>query len=77
MALSNSQLSSITQQVCQRFPELRGVSPQVQKPAGQKATSGNENFLVIYKGKSVENIVQVVRVTADAKGRVLKMSTSR
>ncbi len=77
MALTNAQLSSITQQVTQRFPELKGVSPHVQTPAGQKGGNGNENFLVIYKGKSIENIVRVVRVTADSKGRVLKMSTSR
>ncbi len=77
MALSNSQITAITQQVCQRFPEFKGVNPQVQTPAGQKMAGGGEHYLVIYKGKTVQNIVQVVRVTADAKGRVLKMSTSR
>lgn len=77
MSLSNSQLDTITKQVCQKFPELKGVTPQIQNQASPKSTGNGDHYLVIYKGKTVQNIVQVVRVTADAKGRVLKMSTSR
>ena len=77
MALSNSQINNISQQVCQKFPELKGVTPQVQNQSSPKSTGNGDHYLVIYKGKTVQNIVQVVRVTTDAKGRVLKMSTSR
>ena len=77
MSLSGSQINVISQQVYQKFPELKGASPQVQNQASPKLTGGAEHYLVIYKGKSVQNIVRVVRVTADARGRVLKMSTSR
>lgn len=77
MSLSRSQIDAISQQVYQKFPELKGAAPQVQNQASAKMTRGAEHYLVIYKGRSVENIVRVVRVTADARGRVLKLSTSR
>lgn len=77
MSLSSSQIDVINRQVYQKFPELKGASPRVQNQASAKLSGGAEHYLVIYSGKSVQNIVQVVRVTADARGRVLKMSTSR
>lgn len=77
MSLSNSQLDTITQQVCQKFPDLRGITPQIQNRTSPKSNGHDDHYLVIYKGQPVQKIVQVVRVTADAKGRVLKMSASR
>ena len=77
MSLNSSQLDAISQQVCQRFPELKGVSPQVQNQTGPKSAGGGDFYLLIYKGKGPQNAASLVRVTADAKGRVLKMSTSR
>jgi hypothetical protein len=79
MPLSNLQLESIAKQVYQKFPDLKGVSPQVQSQSapGAKAVGATDRYLVVFKGKSPQNIIRVVRVTADPKGRVLKMSTSR
>jgi hypothetical protein len=77
MALNNTQIDSISKQVYQKFPELKGVSPQVQSQSAAKVFGGGDQYLMIFKGKTQQNIVRVVRVTADGKGRVLKMSTSR
>jgi hypothetical protein len=79
MALNNSQIDSIAKQVYQKFPELKGVPPVVQSQCtpGAKTPGATDQYLVIFKGKSLQNIVQVVRVTADGKGRVLKISASR
>ena len=79
MPLNPSQLQAITRQVYQKFPELKGASPQVQSQSapGAKALGAADQYLVVFKGKSALNIVRVVRVTADSRGRVLKMSTSR
>lgn len=77
MALTGSQIDVINQQVYQKFPELKGAAPQVQSPSSAKVAGTPETYVVIYKARAVQNIQRVVRVTADARGRVLKMSTSR
>ncbi len=77
MSLNNSQVDSISKQVYSKFPELKGVSPQVQSQSAPKTPGASDRFLLVFKGKTPQNIVRVVRVTADDKGRVLKMSTSR
>ncbi len=79
MPLNNAQLASIAKQVYQKFPDLKGVSPQVQGQSapGAKALGAADQYLIVFKGKTMQNIIRVVRVTADSKGRVLKMSTSR
>jgi hypothetical protein len=79
MPLNAAQLQTITRQVYQKFHELKGASPQVQSQSapGAKGLGPADQYLVVFKGKSAQNIVRVVRVTADARGRVLKMSTSR
>lgn len=79
MPLNPTQLQAITRQVYQKFPDLKGISPQVQSQSapGAKAVGAAEQYLVVFKGRTLQHIVRVVRVTADSKGRVLKMSTSR
>ena len=77
MSLNSNQVDSISKQVYSKFPELKGVSPQVQTQSTPKTPGSADRFLLVFKGKSAQNIVRVVRVTADDKGRVLKMSTSR
>jgi hypothetical protein len=79
MSLNTTQLQSIARQVYQKFPELKGASPQVQGQSapGAKAFGPADHYLVVFKGRGPQNIVRVVRVTADSRGRVLKMSTSR
>ena len=85
MALTSSQLDSIARQVYQKFPDLKGASPVIQNrmaPGGfAKTPGGREHYLVTFKGGGQtaghQKIVRVVRVTADARGQVLKISTSR
>lgn len=79
MALNTTQIESIARHVYQRFPDMQGVSPVVQNQSapGAKSAGAAEHYLVIFKGKTPQNIVRVVRVTADGRGRVLKISTSR
>ncbi|HLF02116.1 MAG TPA: hypothetical protein VI547_09085 [Anaerolineales bacterium] len=79
MALNSAQVQAIARQVYAKFPELKGVPPEIQSQhaPGAKALGQPDYFLVVFKGRSPQNIVRVVRVTADAKGRLLKISTSR
>ncbi|MBI5293282.1 MAG: hypothetical protein HY872_15515 [Chloroflexi bacterium] len=83
MSLKSDQLQAIAKEVYQKFPELKGVRPDVQnQPVPSAKTPGEgERYLLTFKGVSVlagtGRLVRVVRVTADGRGRVLKMSTSR
>ncbi len=85
MALTASQIESIARQVYQKFPDLKGAAPIIQSqaaPGGSAKTLGaGEHYLVTFKGGGQtagrQTILRVVRVTADARGRVLKISTSR
>jgi hypothetical protein len=79
MALSTAQVQTIARQVYAKFPELKGVSPDIQsqRAPGAKTIGQPDYYLVVFKSRTPQNIVRVVRVTADAKGRLLKISTSR
>lgn len=79
MALSAAQLQSISKQVYQKFPELQGAQPVVQgRGSGAKAAVGGDQYLIVFKGAERQRGIQrIVRVTADAKGRIVKISTSR
>ena len=86
MALTTSQLNAIAEQVYRKFPDLKGARPEVQSRARPKsaragASEAAENYLVTFKGQGQttdrHTIIRLVRVTADARGNVIKMSTSR
>ncbi|MBI5054260.1 MAG: hypothetical protein HZB52_13490 [Chloroflexi bacterium] len=78
MSLSNVQLKSISQEVYKKFPELNGVSPEVQNRNAANAKSIPQQYLIIFKGTPApKSIVRVVRVTADTEGKVIKISTSK
>lgn len=79
MALTNAQLQSISQNVYQKFPELKGASPVVQSQSapGAKSTLAANRFVVIFKTTASHPVQRVVRVTVDAGGKILKISTSR
>jgi hypothetical protein len=70
--------ASAKNQVCssvyRQFPELRGANPSVTDLPGGK-------FQLIFSGKVTaedgKTISRTVRVTADVRGKVLKLSTSR
>jgi len=85
MALKKTQVDTIAQTVYRRYPELGGVAPQVRNQvvgaasANAKSPAGGQ-YLLTFSGKVVtasgKSIPRLVRVTADANGRVLKISTS-
>jgi hypothetical protein len=70
-------LSSICDEVYQRFPEVNGVRPKLQSMS--KGTASQHVLIfsghaTTASGKSMERVVRVV-VSAD--GKVIKMSTSK
>jgi hypothetical protein len=81
MSLSSRQIDSIARQVYCRFPDLKGARPAVQPQAGAKIAGADARFLLTFKanGQSPggQAIQRIVRVVADAQGKVLKISTSR
>ena len=76
-------LKSISAQVYRRFPELQGSSPKVQPQAALQAKSAaaSSTFLITYHGSAAapngKSISRIVRVVANAQGKILKITTSR
>ena len=82
MPLSSAQIAFITTQVYRQFPEVRDVRPVVQNQPGAKGPSGGDNrYLLTFKGRGHgpggQTINRIVRVVADGRGKVVKISTSR
>jgi hypothetical protein len=83
MALSSSQIDSISRQMYRQFPEIRDARPMIQNQAGAKAASvgGTEQYVLTFRGSGQAPggrvINRIVRVVADGRGKVLKVSTSR
>ncbi len=82
MSLSPTQIDAIARQVYRQFPEIRDARPQVQDQAGAKVLGADgRRFVLTFKGKGQgpggQSILRIVRVVADERGKVLKISTSR
>ncbi len=82
MALSANQIETISRQVYRQFPEVKDTRPAVQnQPAPKTATAGSACYLLTYRGRGQgpggRAIPRIVRVVADGRGKVLKVSTSR
>lgn len=71
--MDNPSLNSINQVVYQRFPELRGVKPRIQKQ--------EKNTLLTYQAKITlpdeHTINRSVRVVVSERGEIIKISSSR
>ena len=71
-------LSKLNKQVVRSFPELANVKPKV---SAQSKSADAGTYLVTYKGKANlpggRSIERIVRVVADGRGHILKMTTSR
>ena len=69
-------VEKITRTVVRQFPEMGGVRPAVKSEHG-----GEDRYLVTFKGSAAlpggKTIKRIVRVVADEKGDVIRMSTSR
>ena len=72
--MDESAKSHVCSAVYRQFPEMRGEHPSVKVMPGEK-------YLLTFHGKGQtpdgKIISRTVRVTADEKGHVLKLSTSR
>ena len=88
MSLTTSQLDAIARQVYRQFPEVRGERPAVQRQAmpdaaktGRQADAAKDRYVVTFKSgrKTADGrtLVRIVRATADERGRILKISTSK
>ncbi|MBI3762924.1 MAG: hypothetical protein HY260_13830 [Chloroflexi bacterium] len=86
MTLNSSQLDTISKHVYRQFPELKGAPPAVQTqslPSGTKgpASGGKQRYVVTFKASGVaadgRALSRVVRVVADERGHILKVSTTK
>ncbi|MBN1317474.1 MAG: hypothetical protein JXA42_18475 [Anaerolineales bacterium] len=75
--LDRNQIDVINRKVYARYPVVDGVRPQVKK----QGTRSGDRFLLVYKGRvrmdDGASMDAIVRVTADADGKILKSTTSR
>ena len=88
MTLDRTHIKAITDRVCRRFPELKGISPNVRTQAtpksGRNSKSGHRaksRFLLTFSGSASlpggKSMQRVVRVIANSKGKVLKIALSK
>ena len=82
MPLDSSKIDSISRQIYRQFPEVRNAAPMVQSQAGAKSgPSGPSQYVLTFRGSGQgpggHTISRIVRVVADDRGKVLKVSTSR
>ena len=77
--VDGNDLEGIRQKVVKKFPEMEGVKPSV-KAQSQPNGSGDQ-YLLTFKGKAElpggRKMNRIVRVVADDKGHIIKMSTSK
>jgi len=68
----------INRRVSRKFPEMDGKRPSVKRQSGP---NGLTQYLLTYRGQSAlpggRHINRIVRVVADNRGKILKMSTSK
>ncbi len=82
MSLTTAQIESIAQQVRRQFPEIQDARPAVQsQPGATSIESGADRFVLTFKargqGPGGKSIPRIVRVVADERGKIIKISTSR
>jgi hypothetical protein len=82
MSLSSSQIDAISRQVYRQFPEVQDTRPAVQNQAGAKVLAADgDRFVLTFKGHGHgpggKTIARIVRVVADERGKILRISTSR
>lgn len=79
ISVKQTALAKVSKKVVTQFPEMVGVKPSIkaQSPPGKE----REQFLLTFKGKADlpggGRLSRIVRVVADEKGRIIRISTSR
>lgn len=72
--MENKVISEVCKRVYRDYPEFHGVNPKVSSQSG-------DHFLLLFNksSKTVDGktIARTLRVVADAKGKILKATTSR
>jgi hypothetical protein len=76
--MEQSSINKVSRKVVKQFPEMKGSKPSIRRRSG----SGSKlQFELTYKGKvevpGGRTLRRVVRVVADEKGKVIRMSTSK
>lgn len=77
--MDNRVVNSIAQQIHHQFPEVAGQRPNVRAQAAAKGNSG-ATYLLTFRGRSSgtgPQLARTVRVVADERGTILKVTTSR
>ncbi len=76
--MDKSTISKLTKQVTGKFPEMEGVRPSLRRKGD---THNGAQYELTFKGCAKlpggKTMRRVVRVVADEKGRILRMSTSK
>ncbi len=71
-------ISNINKKVFKQFPEMSGKKPTVSR---ESLSNGTFRYLLVYRGQANlpggRTLDRIVRVTADDRGRILRMSTSK
>jgi hypothetical protein len=79
--MDDKYLQSISSKISRQFPEVAKSKPRVQRQTSQKSRSSTSTYLITYRGKAKtadgKSINRIVRVTADDRGKIIKISTSR
>jgi hypothetical protein len=72
-------VEKISKKVYARFPEVKGKKPKIK--TSKTVSSDQGNYILTYnamvKGIRGKSIPRHVRVVANTKGKIIKMSTSR
>ena len=75
-------INSVNSKVYRQFPEVKGKSPKVSLQNSKTGNPGSpKTYLMVYSGTKItsdnKSIRRIVRVVANEKGKILKISTSR
>ncbi|MBN2502163.1 MAG: hypothetical protein JXB38_15370 [Anaerolineales bacterium] len=79
--MNRNTVRKIAKNIYRQFPEVEGSEPRVTPKAQAKSLTGDATYLLTFTGSGKnpagKTISRTVRVTANANGKILKVSTSR
>jgi hypothetical protein len=77
--MEKATLDKVSRHVAKKFPEMVGVRPAIRRQGN--SSSEDPCFVLTYRGKAElpggRKMSRIVRVVADERGRVIRMSTSK
>jgi hypothetical protein len=77
--MDSDAVAKVGRQVVRNFPEMAGIRPTVKVQSAPSA--GSDQFVLTYKGKvslpGGKQLSRIVRVVADERGGIIRISTSR